>query len=93
MSFQTTIRNTVAGNSNPVLVEDYLPITVTIIPGLGSAKAQYTTSSKTAVSAGTAFWIDWDKGMVSTPKCDGLMLRVTAIRLSSSADATMELVA
>ncbi len=93
MSFQTTIRNYVAGNSNPVLVEDYLPITVTIIPGMGSAKAQYTTSSKTAVSAGTAYWSDWDMGMVSTPKSDGLMLRVTAIRLSSSADATMELVA
>lgn len=93
MSFQQTIRNTAAGNSNPVMVEDYLPITVTVIPGLGSAKVQYTTSTKTAVSAGTAHWIDWAKGMVSTPQSDGLMLRVTALRLSSSADATMELLA
>lgn len=93
MSFQQTIKNTAAGNSYAVIVEDYLPLTITVIPGLGSAKVQYTTSSKTAIANGTANWIDWQQGMVSTPKSDGLMLRVIAIRLSSSADATMEVVA
>lgn len=93
MGFQQTIRNTAAGVSNPLMVEDYSPITVTVIPGMGSARAQYTTSSKQAISNGTATWIDWGLGQVNYPTSDGLMLRVVAIRLNSSADATLELVA
>lgn len=93
MSFQTTIRNTVASTSNPVMIEDYLPVTVTVIPGMGSAKVQYSTSSRAAVSNGTASWLDWPHGMVSLPRTDAVMVPIMALRLVSSADAILEVMA
>lgn len=91
-AFQTSLTNHVAGVSNPIIVESQFPLTVTIIPGMGSAKVQYSTSGRTQVSNGTANWLDWPYGMVGLPRTDGLMLPITALRLFSSADATLEVV-
>lgn len=89
---QTSITNYAAGVSNPLIVEGQAPLTVTLIPGNGSAKVQYSTSSKVQVSNGTANWLDWPYGMIGLPRTDGLMLPITALRLFSSADATLEVV-
>jgi hypothetical protein len=91
--FQMSLQNKVAGYSQPIMVEDYPSVTITVVPGDGSAKAQYTTSSREAVSDGSALWQDWPLGMVSYPRSDGLMVRVMAVRLHSSADATLEVLA
>lgn len=91
--FQVTLKNTVAGHSAPIMVEEYASVTITVVPGAGSAKAQYTTSSREAIEHDTAQWLDWPLGMVSYPRTDGLLVRVMAIRLYSSADAMLEVLA
>ena len=68
-------------------------ITCTIIAGANSGKFQFTTSSDSAVLAGTATWIDWSKGEVTGTAYDALNWPITALRgVSTSGAITIEIV-
>ena len=47
------------------------------------AKAQYTVDPVSKINAGTAVWIDWPVGNITSPRTDTLMGVCTAIRLVS----------
>ena len=68
-------------------------ITCTIIAGANSGKFQFTTSSDSAVLAGTATWVDWYKGEVTGTDYDVLNGPVTALSgVSTSGAITIEVV-
>jgi len=89
--FHSSVAVAAAGNSNPVIVKRLSQCTVTVIPGAGATAAcQYTTSSDAEVAAGTANWINWPAGQVSSPSSDAILYRVTALRLSATGAAKLE---
>ncbi len=47
------------------------------------AKAQYTVDSPAKINAGTAVWIDWPVGAITSARTDTLMGVATGIRLVS----------
>lgn len=47
------------------------------------AKAQYTIDSPEEIAAGTAVWIDWPIGAITSPRTDTLIGVATGIRLVS----------
>lgn len=59
-------------------------ITISLVISSGSGKVQTTASSRAAVKAGTANWVDWDRGVVSATTTD-VFFDVTAIRAVRSA--------
>lgn len=68
-------------------------ITCRIIAGSNTGKFQFTTSSDSAVAAGTATWTDWPKGAVTGTDYDVLDGPVTGLRgVSSSGEITIEIV-
>jgi len=61
--------------------------TVAVHPGTG-ATVQVTASHPDEVKAGTAKWIDWPQGQVTSPTIATLAERVTAVRLVAVTDAS-----
>ena len=67
-------------------------VTCTVIPS-GTAKIQYTTSSRAAVEASTAVWQDWPLGGVTSTTSDSLVSPVTALRgVSVSGSVTIDII-
>lgn len=59
-----------------------------------TARIEFTLSPLAAVEGGTARWIPWEQGDVSTSKADALMSCVTALRgVASGGTAVLEIVA
>lgn len=68
-------------------------ITCTLIAGANTGKFQITTSSDSAVTAGTATWQDWALGTQTGTISDAIISPVTAVRGVSVAGAiTIEIV-
>lgn len=68
-------------------------ITCRIIAGANTGKFQFTTSTDSAVLAGTETWTDWPKGDVTGTDYDILNGPVTGLRgVSSSGEITIEIV-
>lgn len=85
---------TTTGTSDPVMMVYSASKTTAAIYPTDQAKVQHTISTPAEIEAGTAEWIDWDKGKVRVNTSDSLIGTVTAIRavaLSGSVD--MEVIA
>ncbi len=54
--------------------------TIVVVAGAGSGKVQFTIDPDEAVTAGTALWIDWDKGAVTGTETDVAIGPITALR-------------
>ncbi len=77
------IRSTGRGNSH---------LSVSMICGSNTGKIQTTISSLAKIEAGTATWIDWDKGSVTGTQIDVLVALVSAIRgVSVSGSVSFEI--
>lgn len=88
---QASVSMATAGNSAAVIIDDLAGATITVAPTSPAvAKCQYTTSSKRDIELGTAIWIDWPQGFVSTPKSDAMLYRVVALRLVTTGAAKLE---
>lgn len=55
------------------------PVTVTLIVAT-SGKVQFTTSTYSAIKAGTATWVDWNLGTVTVNTASGAPGPVTGVR-------------
>lgn len=72
--------------------EQATSVAVSCIPTT-SAKIQYTLCSQAVIDAGTADWIDWSKGAVTSASADLLPLGATGVRcLSVTGAAKMQVV-
>jgi hypothetical protein len=84
-----------AANATVSMVGYGVPATITVIPGSGcTVKAQTSTSSSAAVTAGTATWVDWDTGAVTANTSAALVSPVTALkflRTVGAAESTYEI--
>lgn len=81
-----------AGVSAPRMISGLREVTVTVIPESPAyAKCQFTTSSRAEVYSGDATWQDWPHGNVSVPTTDAFLFRVTALRLSATGAAKLEI--
>lgn len=68
-------------------------VTCTIVSTGNTGKVQTTTSSVATVEAGTATWLDWAQGDVTTTTTDVLTGPVTAVRgVSVTGEIGFELV-
>ena len=68
-------------------------ITCTLIAGTSTGKFQITTSSDSAVTAGTATWQDWYEGNKTGTVSDAIISPVTAVRgVSVSGAIVIEIV-
>lgn len=72
-----------------------MSVSVSIKPAAGqTARVEYTLSSAAAINGGTAIWIPWALGDISSVDADSLLTTASAIRgVSSGGTATLELVA
>jgi len=89
--FEASVSTTGQGVSAPLIVRHLSDMTVTVIPTV-AAKCQYSTSTRQEIDAGSATWIDWPSGNVSSAVTDAFLYRVIAVRLNSSAAAKLEVV-
>jgi hypothetical protein len=81
---------------------DYVPlppqvrmVSVAIHPTVpGTARVEYTVSSRDRLIAGTARWLTWPLGTLSAADADTLMSSASAIRgVATDHDAVMEITA
>lgn len=75
-----------------VLASGMEQISVALHP-TSSARIEYTLSSLDKVSLGTAKWIVWPLGDITSGKADSLLSAVTAIRGVSTGNSVIELCA
>jgi len=70
-------------------------LAVAVHPDVGqTARVEFTLSDPALVAGGTARWIVWPSGNVTSGRADELSAMVTAIRgVTSGGTATMEVVA
>lgn len=81
-----------AGVSAPRMISELREVTVTVIPESPAyAKCQFTTSSRAEVYSDDATWQDWPHGEVSNTTTDVFLFRVTAVRLSATGAAKLEI--
>lgn len=75
--------------SDPVIIHgDAERVSVAVFPGGGgSMTIQFTCSPPAAVEAGTANWVAWSKGAVTSADADTLAGPVTAVRASAATAA------
>ena len=96
-AWRVTEVTTPATETSPAIPVRRWPITVTVSAeaAIGAAKAQYTTSLPSKVTAGTASWLDWPSGAVAagTSKREIFAGPVTGVRcVSTTGIAIMEVV-
>jgi len=88
-SYKGAVANGKNGDSivtPPLLAPQKYP-TLTVIPGTGTAKMQYTTSPDSEVEAGSAVWLDWEAGEKTANYSDVLVASVNAVRCVSVSGA------
>lgn len=75
--------------SDPVIIHgDAERVSVAAFPGGGgTVTIQFTLSPPALVEAGTASWVAWSKGAVSSADADTLAGPVTAVRASAATAA------
>lgn len=81
IAFETEVNLAAAGSSDSIIVPDEVSgISATVeFTGGGTGHVETTTDKVSTVKAGTATWVAWDLGTVSTTKQD-YCLPCTAIR-------------
>lgn len=85
-----------SGTSEPIMIQPgYKDISVAITPAVGqTARVEYTLSPQTDIDDGTATWLTWPAGDVSSSRDDALLAKAYAIRgVSSSGAAKLEILA
>jgi len=88
-----------AGNTGAPIYIRHFPVSLTAIPGgcpsacTGTMTVQYTTSPFSAIAAGTATWITWTAGTVSSATGDVPWGPIMAVRASAAtSNGTFEVV-
>lgn len=85
--------NTESGTSEPLLIPNTgSDVLVVLVPD-AAATVQFTISSPASVREGTATWLDWDQGEVTTPSHARVIAGITALRVVSAGAYTWEVVA
>lgn len=84
------------GTSDHVMIEaGFRTVSVAVHPELGeTARIEYTLSCRSDIDGGTARWMVWPAGNVSTSADDALLSHACAIRgVTSGGTARLEVVA
>ena len=93
-TYSETIANGANGDTVRILPQRTAKkIACTLIAGANTGKFQVSTSSDTAITAGTETWQDWAEGTTTGTVSDVLNGPVTAIRgVSASGEINIEIV-
>lgn len=85
-----------SGTSDPVVIQaGYKTVSVAIHPAPGqTARVEFTLSCQMDIDAGTAKWLTWPVGNVSTSTDDAMLTHAYAVRgVSSGGVAKLEVLA